>query len=86
MAGGYWNYKNDDLKRQIFEKVDEDIEVHCIDNPLEIQFLSDLTHDIFVVLHCYDWFISGDVDEYSYQEKIDFFLKYWKQKFSELEI
>ena len=86
MSGGHWNYKNDDLKRQIFEEVDEDGKVHHIDNPLGIGFLSDLTHDIFVILHCYDWFISGDITENSYQERVDSFLKHWKQKFSELEI
>ena len=85
MSGGHWYYENDDLKRRIFEDVDEDGDVIYNPNPLNNQFLSDLTHDIFTILHSYDLFICGDISETAHEERVDAFLRTWREKFSQLD-
>jgi hypothetical protein len=86
MSGGHWDYLNDSLKERIFSQEDDEGETHLISNPLEDQFLSDLAHDIFVLLHTYDWYVSGDIGEDTYQSRVEDFYIYWKEKFAALPV
>ena len=76
MSGGHWDYLNDSLKERIFSQEDDEGETHLISNPLEDQFLSDLAHDIFVLLHTYDWYVSGDIGEDTYKSREEYFYIY----------
>lgn len=91
MSGGLWDYQNDMLRWKIFtgevydEKIDEWIDVDN-SNPLEDTFLSELLHDIFDILHDYDWYSSGDTGEETYTQQRNDFLAKWKAKFANLEV
>ena len=86
MSGGYWNYKNDYLKEEIFFPQDESGETYYEPDPLEDKFMSDLLHDTLTALHVYDWYKSSDTSEQTYRMWVKEFLIMWKDKFADLDI
>lgn len=74
MSGGYWNYSNDVLCREILgyecntrsglagHEHDTCLKAIRHRNELNDPEISGLVYDLFCLLHSYDWAVSGDID------------------------
>jgi elongation factor P hydroxylase len=69
MSGGHFNYKDGDLKSEIFGYGDE------TSNEFEDMEVSHLVWDVLTLIHDYDWYVSGDTGAGDYHTA--------KQKFKE---
>ena len=86
MSGGYYEYKDSSLARDIFgwelnldygaEGFAESPKAAEI-NPLQDREISEIVWDVFVLIHSYDWYRSGDTDEAQYGEDIKRFKDKW---------
>lgn len=71
MSGGFFDYKDGDLKYEIFgfsdrpKNVFEDLEI------------SEIVWDVLDLIHEYDWYHSGDTDESDYLNAKNEFKKKW---------
>lgn len=87
MSGGHFEYKNDYLCDEMFGydlSPDYDLEgskkqsrLAAKRNPLEDRVISEIVFDVFCLLHSFDWYISGDTDESTYFEDIEYFKEKW---------
>lgn len=72
MSGGYFEYRNDHLKTDIFGyKFDADYGVDAfknqkVPNVFEDREISELIADVFDLMHSFDWYISGDTCKNTY--------------------
>lgn len=71
MSGGHWNYKDEELKDEMFNYSEKPTNVL---NDIE---LSELVWDILNLLHDYDWFVSGDTGEEDWLASKVAFKKKW---------
>lgn len=46
-------------------------------NPMEHRILSELVWDVLVLIHSLDWYHSGDTDEETYEEDVEYFKNKW---------
>ena len=86
MSGGHFDYIDSHLANQLFGcKADprygmgdknylESVKEARKKNPLENKILSELTLDVFCLLHSYDWYASGDTDEDTYHKDVKYFM------------
>lgn len=80
MSGGFWNYKEKDLKNEIFgygsleKRKDGSLKIPDV---LEDKELSELTYDLLELLDVFDYYTSGDTDEEYYLEKKKVFKEKW---------
>lgn len=71
MSGGHFNYRDSELKNEIFDYEDkpktkfEDIEI------------SNLVWDVLELIHDYDWYMSGDTVRSDYLESKQRFKNKW---------
>lgn len=71
MSGGRFDYKDMELKTEMFGWADKPR------NVLEDRELSELTWDLLEVIHEYDWYASGDTGKETYLKAKDEFKKKW---------
>lgn len=71
MSGGHFEYKDSDLKYEIFGYYDG----HECRNVFEDKEISQLVWDVLDLIHDFDWYYSGDTCKETWLEK--------KQKFKE---
>ena len=71
MSGGHFNYKDSDLKNEIFDWEDK------VTNQFEDLEISQLVFDVLELIHEYDWYISGDTGRENYLEAKRAFKKKW---------
>lgn len=71
MSGGHFNYKDSDLKNEIFDWADRPT------NQFEDLEISRLIFDLLDLVHNYDWYISGDTGRESYLEAKKAFKSKW---------
>ena len=71
MSGGHFEYKDSELKSEMFGWTDTP------SNVLEDRELSELTWDLLDVIHVYDWYKSGDTCKETYLKEKDKFKKKW---------
>lgn len=69
MSGGHFNYKDSNLKNEIFDYVNKPSDV------FEDMEISHLVWDVLELIHGYDWYVSGDTGPGDYHTA--------KQKFKE---
>ncbi len=75
MSGGRFNYINDDLFREIYGwSAEYERYVPDVFEDLEI---SNLIHDVFKLIHDYDWYVSGDTCEETYIQAKTAFKEKW---------
>jgi len=60
MSGGYFDYKDRDLKNEIFGWDTEHV------NVFEDREITELVLDVLNLIHEFDWYKSGDTDERYY--------------------
>lgn len=60
MSGGIWNYKDADLKNELFDDEPTDV--------VQDMEISILLFDMLTLLHSYDWYVSGDTGENTWLE------------------
>lgn len=71
MSGGHFNYKDSELKNEIFDWEDKP------SNQFEDLEISRLVFDILELIHEYDWYISGDTGRENYLKAKRAFKKKW---------
>lgn len=71
MSGGYFEYKDEELKYSLFGWTDQ------YKNILEDREISELVWDVLTLLHEYDWYKSGDNGRDDYLEAKRNFKKKW---------
>lgn len=71
MSGGYFDYKDNSLKGEMFGWTDEP------HNVLEDRELSELTWDLLDLIHDYDWYKSGDTCKETYLKAKTKFKQKW---------
>lgn len=71
MSGGYFDYKNDYLKTEIFGWYDSPR------NVFEDREISELVWDVFELIHVYDYYKTGDTSKETYLTKKREFKKKW---------
>lgn len=76
MSGGHWNYNNITLCNEIFGWASDAREA-AFRNPLDDRLISEITWDLFEVLHQYDLYRSGDTDEEKYRDAARRFKNKW---------
>lgn len=74
MSGGHFNYKDSDLKNEIFDWEDKP------SNQFEDLEISELVFDVLDLIHEYDWYVSGDTGRENYLEAKRAFKKKWLRK------
>lgn len=90
MSGGRFDYDNDRAGRSIFgwgvnidyglgmdEHYAASVKEARRQNPFQDKQLSELTFDLFCLLHSLDWYLSGDTGEQTYRKDLAFFKKKW---------
>lgn len=60
MSGGHFNYKDSNLKNEIFDYVNKPSDV------FEDMEISHLVWDVLELIHDYDWYASGDTGPGAY--------------------
>ena len=89
MSGGHWDYRNDELSREVFgwgmypdygEAGFEQSFLARKKDPLEDKLMSEMLWDMLCVLHSYDWYICGDNCEETYREDVKRFKKKWLKR------
>lgn len=63
MSGGVFNYRNDTLQDEIFGWLEPGDK---IPNVFEDREISELTYDLFNLIHDFDWYVSGDTGRENY--------------------
>ncbi len=71
MSGGRFDYKDMELKTEMFGWADKPR------NVLEDRELSELTWDLLEVIHEYDWYASSDTSKETYLKAKNEFKKKW---------
>lgn len=71
MSGGYFEYKDEELKYSLFGWTDK------YKNIFEDREISELVWDVLALLHEYDWYKSGDNGRDTYLEAKRSFKKKW---------
>ena len=71
MSGGLFDYKDMELKSEMFGWTDKPR------NVLEDRELSELTWDLLDVIHEYDWYKCGDTGKETYLKAKNEFKKKW---------
>ena len=71
MSGGRFDYKDMELKSEMFGWADKP------KNVLEDRELSELTWDLLDVIHEYDWYKCGDTGKETYLKAKNEFKKKW---------
>lgn len=71
MSGGHFNYKDGDLKSEIFDYGDEP------SNVFEDMEISNLVWDVLTLIHDYDWYASGDTSPGDYHTAKKKFKEKW---------
>lgn len=71
MSGGYFDYKDNNLKMEIFGWGDKPR------NVFEDREISELVWDVLNLIHDYDWYISGDTCKDTYLKNKANFKKKW---------
>lgn len=74
MSGGRWNYMDSTLKNEMFEYSRSGDK---LPNIFEDRELSELTYDLFNLMHDLDWYLSGDTCKDTYLESKAAFKKKW---------
>ena len=74
MSGGHFNYKDSDLKNEIFDWEDK------VSNQFQDPEISELIFDVLDLIHDYDWYISGDTGREDYLKAKATFKKKWLRK------
>lgn len=74
MSGGYWEYRDDSLRSDIFGWDDEKRPVPDV---FEDVVISNIIHDMFDLMHEFDWYKSGDTNENTYKKAVADFKKKW---------
>lgn len=84
MSGGRFNFQNDYLANDIFwespnygKKGFDKYASARRRNPFEDKQISELIWDVFCLIHSYDWYYSGDINEDAYLKDIDYFKQKW---------
>ena len=88
MSGGHWQYKDEDLKRELYgwwnhsRKDQNRIGSYCVEsgNPFDDHLLSEMMFDMLCLLHHRDWNISGDTSDNEYERQKRIFKKKWLGK------
>lgn len=75
MSGGCFNYRDAQLKDEIFGWCQND--TWNGRNVLEDRELSEMLYDMFTLLHDYDWYISSDTGEETYLKSKKAFKDKW---------
>lgn len=88
MSGGRLNYQNDAVCTELFNGASaydgwNGAAYARARNPMEDKQLSELIFDVFVLLHSWDWYQSGDTGEEDYREDVEYFKKKWLKKSSD---
>ena len=76
MSGGRFNYMNDTVQNEIFGYWDYEGK---IPNVFEDREISELIYDVFVLIHDFDWYASGDTSKETYLKEKAAFKKKWLQ-------
>lgn len=74
MSRGYWNYQNENLKREIFEEVFHSGKPKDV---FEDYVMSELVYDVFDFLYAADSYKCGDWGEEEYRQVITKFKEKW---------
>lgn len=77
MSGGFWDYKDNSLKFEIFNYKTETTEQAMEENPLKDKIISGIVFDALNLLHEFDWYISGDTSEEDYRIAVKAFKDRW---------
>ena len=83
MSGGYFDYRNDYMKTDIFGyEFNADYGVDAfknqkVPNVFEDREISELVADVFDLLHSFDWYKSGDTGKDTYLKDKERFKKKW---------
>lgn len=78
MSGGYWDYKNNELRDEIFGYIYErDGEKVNIPNVLEDKILSEMVWDMLNMLGDFDLYRCGDTSENTWLNKKQEFKDKW---------
>lgn len=77
MSGGFWDYKDNSLKFEIFNYKTETTEQAMKENPLKDKVISGIVFDVLNLLHEFDWYISGDTSEEDYRAAVKIFKDRW---------
>lgn len=94
MGGERFNYTNDSLPSEMFNYLGPSYDQSEFDladqarriNPLKDRQVSELCWDLLCLVHSFDWMISGDTREESYEEDLRYFSKrngsrhHWKNR------
>lgn len=85
MSGGYFEYRDTALCDWVFEydlsskygkHKDESLKARLM-NPLKDKDVSELTYDILCLLHSFDYWQSGDMQEKQYRSDVIDFKRKW---------
>lgn len=71
MSGGMFNYRDSELKYEIFGWRDKPV------NVFEDREISELVWDVLDLIHAFDWYESGDTSEETYLKHKAEFKKKW---------
>ena len=79
MSGGHWDYANDMLMDEIFgwNSGWNLLDGKHVPDVLDDRIMSNITYDIFKILHEYDWYVSGDTGEEDYRASVKAFKAKW---------
>ena len=83
MSGGYFDYRNDNMKTDIFGyEFDADYGVDAfknqkVPNVFEDREISELIADVFDLMHSFDWYKSCDTNKDVYLKDKERFKKKW---------
>lgn len=75
MSGGYFDYKDDYAKSEIFGYEYDYRDAKK--NVFQDDEISELVWDVFGLIHDFDWYKSGDTDEQDYIKSKSDFKKKW---------
>ena len=83
MSGGYFEYRNDNLKTDIFgyefyaDYGVDGFKNQNVPNVFEDREISELVADVFDLIHSFDWYKSGDTCKDSYLKDKKKFKNKW---------
>ena len=83
MSGGYFDYRNDYMKTDIFGyEFNADYGVDAfknqkVPNVFEDREISELVADVFDLIHSFDWYKSGDTSKVTYLKDKKMFKNKW---------
>ena len=85
MSGGHFNYMNDTLANEMFGSLSPDYGKSGFEladqarriNPMKDKQVSELCWDLFCLMHSFDWMISGDTGDETYEADLRYFKDKW---------